>query len=118
MQTFKEGDYVSQINSEGDYYKQSVHMKKLMETICIDDEILTYRNNVKRVIRKFTFTGFSNCSQIGYKNYECCKICKGYLNVKNSRKICPGRIISLNSSILKIIKNENIPFLDDKLFKI
>ena len=116
MIKYKLGDKVEQANDYY-YFEQAISMKELLETLTIGDNIITYRNHSTRIIKKSKFKGYSACDQMGKPNYDCCKICKGYLKVPHSR-ICPGYTKSLQSSILKIEKVKYIKLLEDSMFKI
>ena len=116
MIKYKLGDKVKQ-QTNGNYFKQTISMKKLVETLSIGDNIITYRSNPNRIIEEKKFEGYSTCIQMGKDNYDCCVICKGYLKVPHN-KVCPGYTESLQSSILKIEKVKYIKPLEDSMFKI
>jgi len=117
MRTYKIGNEIPQ-NGDDDYYKQTIHLKKLLETLQVNDYIVTFRSHTNRILSKFKFIGYEKCNQMGKEyDYKCCLICKGYLQIADA-KICPGYTHSLQSAILRIEKNADIQFLDSKLFEL
>lgn len=117
---YKEGDYVEKWEKEKEYFKQCVMIEKLHDDLEPGDEILTYRDNHSKVIRRLTFIGFDPCQFQNMMSHNiCCRYCKGYLqfNITHPR-MCSGYTQDGLSCVLKIIKNRIIPLLKKEMFEL
>lgn len=112
------GDKISNFDN---YVSSCVTFEYLNTHLKIDDKIITYTNiGEGNVIVEYKFTGWKHCS---LKASCGCKQCKGYIGVldhkNNELSLCMGSSnYSDKSLILKIIKNNDIPFLEDLLFEL
>jgi hypothetical protein len=109
---FRKGDKVNNIK---EYFSQCISMEYLHRNLKIGDKFLTYRDTVNCKISEFEFFGFTYCKWLKAGTAGTCNtVCKGYLDLSNGRKMCPGYSKN-NASCVLYIKKE---YLEDKLFEI
>lgn len=117
---YKEGDTVEKWEKEKEYFKQCIMMKKLHDDLEPGDEVLTYRDNLSKVIRRLTFIEFGPCQFQNSRSHNvCCRCCKGYLLFSGTNPhMCSGYTENGLSCILKVIKNRAIPLLKKEMFEL